>query len=370
MIHCMRSSHRIFHNLKRTWFNTVNAPGPIAIQQNHHERRHASSDSSTKGSNHREKIECMRGIIQQPTQNGIDPHDNSWDTLWQKEITPWDIGQPTPILISELERIRKKSSPMSVHKSFVSHPPNAKKRIRSLVPGCGAGYDLATIARYHDDYSSSLSSSSHSQNINKQTFLEESTVIGLDVSSTSLLKAKETVNSLLKKEKNEKLSTLKMKKSHDVVPTNIKFMHGDFFQKESSWKEATSPLSFVSSDDRNENDQNRKLSEECMKFDFILDYTFFCAIQPELRPQWGKRLSMLLIPETGRLLTIMFPVPSSSSSPPSILEGPPYPVIVEDYKNTLEPHGFQMLDGCPYEHEDTIGPRRGNEFVSWWKLIV
>lgn len=312
------------------------------------------------------------------------------------------LSYATPILISELERIRNNqsssssSSPISIHrlKSFVPHTLNSKKRIRSLVPGCGAGYDLATIARYHDDYSTSLSSSSHSHtnnndNNNKQTttFLVESTVMGLDISTTSLLKAKENVNSLLKQDSNDKESPLlemSMNKDHNVLPTKIKFMHGDFFQSELSWKEITSTSSLLSvqSDERIiEDDQNKTVtppkisSEECMKFDFIFDYTFFCAIQPELRSRWGKRMSTLLIPETGRLLTIMFPIPpssssSSSSSQPSILDGPPFPVTVEDYKNMLEPHGFQMLDGCPHEHEDTIGPRKGNELVSWWKLMV
>ncbi|KAJ4954452.1 hypothetical protein NE237_011235 [Protea cynaroides] len=42
-------------------------------------------------------------------------------------------------------------------------------------------------------------------------------------------------------------------------------------------------------------------------FDLIFDYTFFCAIEPPMRPAWARRVRDLLKPD-GQLITLMFPV--------------------------------------------------------------
>lgn len=335
--------------------------------------------------NSSDKVNCMRDILDQTSssQKVENKTKNSWDKLWQKDITPWDIGEPTPVLISELEKLRNVSSSSSIlhpnqdpeEQSFF---PMDAREIRSFIPGCGMGYDLATIARYHDFISSQPTT---------QSQIQESTVIGLDISSTSLLKAKDTVSSILCTN-NENQSIINSPdhpdiiNESDIISTKIKFMHGDFFTSESDWDETTSLLYnsrsiCCSIKKKNKNKKNKSNTIKLTasdKFDFIFDYTFFCAIKPELRSKWGKRMSTLLKPSSGRLLTLMFPTmvpPQSTSSPTSAtttLEGPPFPVSVEDYKSVLEPNGFEMLDGNPYEHEDTIGPRRGNEYVCWWKL--
>lgn len=42
-------------------------------------------------------------------------------------------------------------------------------------------------------------------------------------------------------------------------------------------------------------------------FDLIFDYTFLCALPPELRPPWAKRMSELLAP-AGRLVCLEWPL--------------------------------------------------------------
>lgn len=51
----------------------------------------------------------------------------AWDECWKEELTPWDLGQPTPVI---LDLMQADSLPKG----------------RVLVPGCGTGYDVVAIA--------------------------------------------------------------------------------------------------------------------------------------------------------------------------------------------------------------------------------
>ncbi|XP_020588594.1 probable thiol methyltransferase 2 isoform X2 [Phalaenopsis equestris] len=75
------------------------------------------------------------------------PNDG-WEKCWEEGVTPWDLGQTTPI-ISHLIQTGKL--------------PEG----RILVPGCGTGYDVVAMA-------------------SSTRF-----VVGLDVSTTAINKAKE-----------------------------------------------------------------------------------------------------------------------------------------------------------------------------------
>ena len=97
-------------------------------------------------------------------------------------------------------------------------------------------------------------------------------------------------------------------------------------------------------------------------FDFIFDYTFFCALLPSLRPAWGARTAELLAPGTGRLLTFMFPILTDADP----RQGPPYPVTIDDYRRVLEPHGVHMDDDKPRQNAETVPSRAGRELVCWW----
>lgn len=50
-----------------------------------------------------------------------------WDKCWEEGLTPWDLGQPTPVLVH-------------------LHETGALSKGRVLVPGCGTGYDVVAIA--------------------------------------------------------------------------------------------------------------------------------------------------------------------------------------------------------------------------------
>ncbi|XP_031273108.1 probable thiol methyltransferase 2 [Pistacia vera] len=92
-------------------------------------------------------------------------------------------------------------------------------------------------------------------------------------------------------------------------------------------------------------------------FDLIFDYTFFCAIEPEMRSAWAQKISDFLKPD-GELITLMFPISDH-------VGGPPYKVSVSDYEEVLYPIGFQATSIV--DNELAIGPRRGREKLGRWK---
>uniref|UniRef100_M8C8U4 Methyltransferase domain-containing protein n=1 Tax=Aegilops tauschii TaxID=37682 RepID=M8C8U4_AEGTA len=57
-------------------------------------------------------------------------------------------------------------------------------------------------------------------------------------------------------------------------------------------------------------------------FHLIFDYTFFCALDPSLRPAWAARMEELLRPD-GELITLMY-LPQDQDS------GPPYNTTVHE----------------------------------------
>lgn len=97
-------------------------------------------------------------------------------------------------------------------------------------------------------------------------------------------------------------------------------------------------------------------------FDFVFDYTFFCAISPSQRKAWGARTAALLAPG-GRLLTLAFPLASDEAAADPAAAGPPHPVSVFEYRAALEPHGLRIVDG-PRKHPLSM---REAEEVIWWE---
>ncbi|KFK37216.1 hypothetical protein AALP_AA4G228900 [Arabis alpina] len=93
------------------------------------------------------------------------------------------------------------------------------------------------------------------------------------------------------------------------------------------------------------------------KFDLIVDYTFFCAFEPSVRPLWAQRTEKLLKPD-GELITLMFPIEERAG-------GPPYTVSVSDYEKVLIPLGFVATSIV--DNELAVGPRKGIEMIGRWK---
>ncbi|CAM9128467.1 unnamed protein product, partial [Ectocarpus fasciculatus] len=71
------------------------------------------------------------------------------------------------------------------------------------------------------------------------------------------------------------------------------------------------------------------------KFQFVYDYTFFCALDPSVRQQWAEKMAAVVAPG-GELCTIIFPIGEKEG-------GPPFRVSLDDYKSVLSPVGFECV---------------------------
>ncbi|KAF8191153.1 S-adenosyl-L-methionine-dependent methyltransferase [Pholiota molesta] len=76
------------------------------------------------------------------------------------------------------------------------------------------------------------------------------------------------------------------------------------------------------------------------RFDLIYDHTFFVAIPPSFRQEWGKQMTKLIKPG-GYLITGIFPLRPYDET------GPPYYVEPEHYVPLLEPNFTKVLDRIP-----------------------
>jgi SAM-dependent methyltransferase len=236
-----------------------------------------------------------------------------WESLWKEETTPWDLNAPTAALRLELNTF------------YTTHLPRDKSRLSVLVPGCGAGYDLVSLQLFHDD-------------LIARGIIQEALVVGLDVSETSLLRTSQVL------EKSLESST---------QLTRVQLVHGDFFDQ-TTWK------SVYRFGRECEDTAGSSLLDD-LTFDLIFDYTFFCAIPPYLRADWGESMCKLLDPTSGQLLTLMYPVIPES---PERDKGPPFPVLPEDYECVLAP--LAMESGFPRINLDTHPRRVGKELACWW----
>jgi SAM-dependent methyltransferase len=247
--------------------------------------------------------------------------NTSWDDLWKDGLTPWDLGKPTPLLIDELEKQRTTTM-------------KKRQQMRTLVPGCGTGYDLLTLQSHHNYMAI------QQQQQENSTSMTENVVVGLDMSATALQSAERLVE------------------GHVSNLTRLELQCGDFFDAPATWKTVYS--STITDQDCENNEADNDSPKE---FDFIFDYTFFCALPPSLRSNWGAQISSLLNPTNGRLLTVIF----SILPPGAPMQGPPYPVTVQDYVDALTPHGI-IMDGEPFESALSVSSRAGKETVCYWKF--
>ena len=189
-----------------------------------------------------------------------------WQQAWKTGVTPWDAGASPPALRGLLDR-------------------GAVPSGRVLVPGCGTGYDLATLAR------------------------EDREVVGIDLSDdarTAFLA------------------------EHPSLPGSVVYEVTDFF----SYAPARG-------------------------FDFVWDYTFFCALDPDQRSAWSQTMKRLVEP-TGVLATLLFPF----EDPISDRAGPPWPINTEMVRTYVE-GAFEELDTAEVEH--THPGREGKERLALWR---
>jgi SAM-dependent methyltransferase len=243
--------------------------------------------SSEKNDNHTEKVKNMRQILfaqstnvssSSSSNNNDNNHtsskQNGWDELWKQKITPWDIGRQTPVLISELKQLKQHQ---------FCH--NDNYQIRSLIPGCGGGYDLVTIAKYQHEYLQTLLVHENNRQSNDIMIQNcESSVIGLDISPTSLSKATEIVQSLLKEQQNQEIQ--EQGDENEDTRTNVHLALGDFFASPSTWvyqssipyqmlsphgKGNASSQTHITDYNKKSNKNNSISTDYDMKFDLIFD---------------------------------------------------------------------------------------------------
>jgi len=91
-------------------------------------------------------------------------------------------------------------------------------------------------------------------------------------------------------------------------------------------------------------------------FDLIIEQTFFCAIDKDLRPAYAKKTAELLSPG-GKLVGLLFDAPLYD-------EHPPYGGTLEEYKIYFEPFfHIETMHRC----YNSIEPRAGREV--WINMV-
>lgn len=202
----------------------------------------------------------------------------TWEQSWREDRTPWDAGQSPPVLNKLVE---------------AGDLPGG----RALVPGCGSGYDVLTLAT------------------------DERSVLGIDVAPLAAERFEE------------------LRREADVSEERATVVADDFFDYE--FDEA---------------------------FDLVWDYTFLCALSPDMRDQWADAMRDLVKP-SGELITLIFPVWDADLAPddPAATDeeaGPPYamsPGLVE----SIIGDRFERT-ACVEVEENTPG-RAGMEWLARWQ---
>ena len=92
---------------------------------------------------------------------------------------------------------------------------------------------------------------------------------------------------------------------------------------------------------------------ESDKYDLIVEQTFFCAIDPSLRPKYVQKMSDLLKNE-GKLVGLLFNIPLNLG----VGNEPPFGGNQGLYQSLFEPSfRIKAMDTC----SNSVRPRAGNE---------
>ncbi|MGM0558654.1 MAG: methyltransferase domain-containing protein [Myxococcota bacterium] len=199
----------------------------------------------------------------------------SWEEAWREQRTPWDAGASPPILEKLVQE---------------GEIPNG----RALVPGCGSGYDVLTLAT------------------------ESRSVLGIDLAEGARQRFAE------------------LRERRGVPSGRAEVRTADFFELD-----PPSP------------------------FDMVWDYTFLCAIEPDMRLRWAEKMHELIAPG-GELVTLIFPIRSLDERPGPDVDGPPYPMHPELVRDLLEGRFENLvLEPVKTSHEG----REGMEWLGRWRPL-
>ncbi|RKK06685.1 hypothetical protein BFJ68_g17884 [Fusarium oxysporum] len=225
-----------------------------------------------------------------------------WVELWESDHSDmWDRGQPSQAMIDWLES-----------RPSVLATPQSGRRPRALVPGCGKGYDVAMLALHGFE------------------------VHGLEVSHKGCEVAENYAAAELREP-----SEYNFGNSHKSSRStgSIKIIEGDFFSRE--WEARAGG-------DR---------------FDLIFDYTFLCALLPEMREPWLARIRQLLAPK-GVLVCLEFPLhkPLDAPGPPWGLSGVYWDLLAEGGHGMLQKENEKTGDGRGlFQRVEYFKPCRNHE---------
>ncbi|KAF7591732.1 hypothetical protein BBP40_001176 [Aspergillus hancockii] len=191
----------------------------------------------------------------------LNDHGSGWSSLWDRnESELWDRGKPSPALIDLIEQERHLFQPIK---------PDGRRK-KALVPGCGKGYDVIMLALHGFD------------------------VYGLEISASGVSVAKEYAATELSNPQEYNFGSAW---TGPVTPGSVSFIQGDFFKSDL---------------------EDQVSSGDDVRFDLVYDYTFLCALHPQLRPQWVARMEQLVALD-GVLVCLEFPMYKSPTAP-----GPPW----------------------------------------------
>lgn len=240
-------------------------------------------------------------------------HISGWDDLWKKSLTPWDRAGPSQALRDAILSQNQNLFGSPIKKLATTttttgqQQQQQQQRKKALVPGCGRGYDVLSLASLGYD-----------------TF-------GLDGSENAILAARK-----LEEEEISCESDVYRLGDPLVGKGKVQFIIGDFFH-EDFLTAITSTNTTTHGDDIN--------TIPTTKFDLIFDYTFLCALPRELRPTWAKRMSELLAPD-GFLVCLEWPLQKSPKE-----GGPPHGLSAELYEELLRKPGQEV----EYDDDDDDG---------------
>ncbi|OAL57228.1 S-adenosyl-L-methionine-dependent methyltransferase [Pyrenochaeta sp. DS3sAY3a] len=222
-------------------------------------------------------------------------HGSVWDALWEeKTFLPWDRGNACPALI-DLLAVQSQATSTTSPSPPTSQTPNPTpaspqptstpgnttlppalredgSRRRVLVPGCGAGYDVALFAAHGYD------------------------AVGLEISRHAAEVARAYVEGARGSDKGPLEGEYEAAVGKSGGWGSVKIVEGDYF--DDAWVGGAGGEG---------------------GFDVIYDITFLCALPPELRSKWALRtVSLLKQSPDSRLICLEFPThkPASSGGPP------------------------------------------------------
>ena len=97
-------------------------------------------------------------------------------------------------------------------------------------------------------------------------------------------------------------------------------------------------------------------------FDLVYEYTTYCAINPERRKEFARKISSL-IKKGGRLIAVLFPIDKKEGGPPFSID------VQEFYKNFSEYLHLELSN----RQINSIKPRKGKEilqiYIKKWSMI-